>query len=122
MLTVSELFIYPIKSIGGMPVDAAALTATGFQHDRRWMLTDEHNRFISQREIPQLALLQARVTDAGIEVKHQHNGAAFSFAIDTLKQQWIGVEIWDDVCTAQLVSDKADAWFSEILSSPCRLV
>ena len=43
MLTVSELFIYPIKkSAGGKAVDSARLTATGFEHDRRWMLIDDN--------------------------------------------------------------------------------
>lgn len=122
MLTVSELFIYPIKSVGGKSVDAAKVITTGFQHDRCWMLIDEHNRFISQREIPGLALLEAGTTDHGIEVKHKHGAASFTFAFDELKQQWIDVTIWDDACMAQLVSDKADAWFSEILNTACKLV
>lgn len=122
MLTVSELFIYPIKSVGGKSVDTANVTTTGFQYDRCWMLIDEHNRFISQREIPGLALLEAGVTNFGIEVKHKHSAASFTFAFDELKEQWIDVAIWDDVCVAQLVSAKANAWFSEILNAACRLV
>ncbi|HNP20806.1 MAG TPA: MOSC domain-containing protein [Panacibacter sp.] len=122
MLTVSELFIYPIKSAGGKAVDSARLTATGFEHDRRWMLIDDNNRFISQRENPWLALLEAGVTNHGIEVKHKHSAASFTVVFNELKQQQIEVAIWDDVCPAQLVSDKANAWFSEILDMRCRLV
>ncbi|MGZ5134006.1 MAG: MOSC N-terminal beta barrel domain-containing protein, partial [Flavitalea sp.] len=40
MLVVSELFIYPIKSLGGIPVHSAKVTDRGLQYDRRWMLVD----------------------------------------------------------------------------------
>lgn len=122
MLTVSELFIYPVKSLGGIAVSSAMVTAAGFQYDRRWMLVDEHNRFISQREIPLLALLQTFITDDGIKIEHKHSGLVFTIPFQPKNQECINVEIWEDVCTAQLVSDEADNWFSEILSFPCRLV
>src|SRR5205085_2428266 len=41
MLTVSELFIYPIKSLGGIAVSSAMVTERGLQYDRRWMLVYE---------------------------------------------------------------------------------
>ena len=43
MLEVSQLFIYPIKSLGGIACQSAEPTATGFKKDRRWMLADEQN-------------------------------------------------------------------------------
>lgn len=122
MLTVSGLYIYPIKSMGGMQVDAATVTPTGFQYDRRWMLVDTNHRFISQREVPQLALLQAAVQDQMINISHKQTGASFSFPVHMLQQEWIGVEIWEDTCTAQLVGAAADQWFAEQVSMPCRLV
>jgi uncharacterized protein YcbX len=58
MLRVSQLFIYPIKSLGGIALSTARLTDRGLQHDRRWMLIDENNRFLSQREHAQMALFK----------------------------------------------------------------
>ena len=52
MLTVSELFIYPIKSLGGISVSSAKISDRGIDFDRRWMLVDENNRFLTQREVP----------------------------------------------------------------------
>ena len=71
MLTVSELFIYPIKSLAGIAVNSAKVTDRGFQYDRRWMLVDEDNVFFTQREFPQMALLQVEVMHDGLKVYHK---------------------------------------------------
>ena len=68
MLTVSQLFIYPIKSLGGIAVTSATVTDRGFQYDRRWMLVDENNCFLTQRELPQMALLQVALSEDGLQV------------------------------------------------------
>ncbi|MFY7838874.1 MAG: MOSC N-terminal beta barrel domain-containing protein, partial [Lacibacter sp.] len=52
MLSISHLYVYPIKSLGGIELTEARLTDRGIEHDRRWMLTDENNRFLTQREFP----------------------------------------------------------------------
>jgi len=123
MLKVSGLFIYPIKSLPGIALTEALVTEKGFEHDRRWMLVDENNLFISQREAPQMTQLIISVKDDGLHIKHKtKNGAItipfYSLGIDTDVQ----VTIWDDTCNATYVSDAADQWFSEMLEIKCRLV
>ncbi len=49
MLKINEIYIYPIKSLGGISVNQAEVTDRGFKYDRRWMLIDDNNRFLSQR-------------------------------------------------------------------------
>ena len=71
MLKVSELYVYPIKSLPGVAVKNATVTDRGFEHDRRWMLVDENNRFISQREVPELTQLQVSIGDKGLLVAHK---------------------------------------------------
>jgi len=122
MLTVSELFIYPIKSLGGIALSSATVTDRGFQYDRRWMLVDEQNNFITQRSFPQMALLQVAVTVAGLSVQHKITGDAISIPFTPASTATEMVQIWDDTCPAQFVSDRADEWFSQMLSMPCRLV
>jgi uncharacterized protein len=68
MLTVSELYIYPIKSLGGIALNTASLVERGFEHDRRWMLVDANNQFISQREINTMALLKVQLAEQGLLV------------------------------------------------------
>ena len=49
MLTLTGLYIYPIKSLGGISLPEADITSRGLAYDRRWMLVDDQNNFISQR-------------------------------------------------------------------------
>ena len=57
-MLISEINIYPIKSLKGISLDSAVVEARGLQNDRRWMLVDENNQFLSQREIPAMALVK----------------------------------------------------------------
>jgi len=77
MLHVSELYIYPIKSLPGIAVTQAQVTKTGFEHDRRWMLVDENNLFISQREAPHMTQLLVAIENDGLKITHKINGASF---------------------------------------------
>jgi uncharacterized protein YcbX len=122
MLRVSRLFIYPIKSLGGIELAQARVTDRGFEHDRRWMLVDNRNRFISQREHAPMALLRVSIEPDGLLVKHAVLGheILIPFKPETnIKGQFI---VWDDTCTGQYVSAAADEWFSDILNIECRLV
>ncbi len=122
MLTVSELFIYPIKSLGGIAVSSAMVTDRGFQYDRRWMLVDEHNDFLTQRELPRMALLQVAITGEGLQVTHRLNAASITVPFQPHTTEIVMVEVWSDRCRAELVSEEANSWFSEILRIKCKLV
>ncbi len=55
---VAGIFVYPVKSAGGVSLDSAVVEPRGFCNDRRWMLVDRAGVFLSQRTIPALALLR----------------------------------------------------------------
>ena len=122
MLKINELYIYPVKSLGGIKVDKAYVTDRGLEYDRRWMLVDKYNRFISQREVAQMALLKVNFHPKGLQITDKTSNANLIVPFQPLTQQFINVTIWDDTCTGQLVSEDADKWFTEILGIDCRLV
>jgi uncharacterized protein YcbX len=122
MLRVSQLFIYPIKSLGGIALDTAQLTDRGLQHDRRWMLIDENNRFLSQREHAQMALFKIELETDSLKVTYTTDGSHINIPFTPLKQDLLDVTIWDDTCTGQLVSDVVDAWFTVKLGILARIV
>ncbi|QEC69803.1 MOSC domain-containing protein [Panacibacter ginsenosidivorans] len=123
MLSISELYIYPVKSLGGVAVNEAKLTDRGFEHDRRWMLVDAAGKFISQREVNEMSLLRVSITDENLLIHHLHKqGHILSVPLHNENDAPVTVNIWDDVCEATYISKEADAWFSEILSQECRLV
>ena len=122
MLSISQIFIYPVKSLGGIEVDSAVLTDRGFMFDRRWMLVDENNRFLSQRELPAMALLQCSIEKQMMQVKHKISSESYSFNIKEYGGTKITATIWEDSCDLCMVSEKANKWFSEMLEINCRLV
>src|SRR5438270_329254 len=122
MLQISELFVYPVKSLKGIKLSSALVTDRGFKYDRRWMLIDEQNRFITQRQIPQLALFRISITERGLEVDHTVFNSSIIIPFETELGEDLMVQVWSDKCRARLVSPEVNGWFSEMLSFPCRLV
>ena len=123
MLSISELYIYPVKSLGGIPVSSALLTDRGLEHDRRWMVIDDDNRFMTQRQLPAMALLQVQVTETGLRIQHKlQPGESIDIPFQPPLPYTIPVIVWDDLCDAQYVNSRVDEWLSDMLSFNCRLV
>lgn len=123
MLTVSQLFIYPIKSLGGIAVTSATVTDRGFQYDRRWMLVDENNCFLTQRELPQMALLQVALSEDGLQVSHKKNiTESIHIPFNQFNGNKTDVLVWDDTCLALETDEVTNQWFSKMLDHNCRLV
>jgi uncharacterized protein len=123
MLQVSQLFIYPIKSLGGIAKQAVEITSTGFKHDRRLMLVDENNMFLTQRVHPQMALLQTGENAEGIFVFHkQHPLQSILLPFAAGYKKKLSVTVWDDVCEALEADEDINSWFSDMLHISCKLV
>jgi uncharacterized protein len=64
--SITDLNIYSVKSCRGMPVAAAEVTRTGLLDDRHWMLVRPNGRFVTQRELPRMALVGTRIGADGL--------------------------------------------------------
>jgi uncharacterized protein YcbX len=122
MLKLSEIFIYPIKSLGGISVDSAFAGERGLKHDRRYLLVDENNIFITQRDFSQLALLKLSINENGFEVLNTTDNSHIVIPFESDSKENVSVMIWDDVCNALLVSRDTDDWFSNAINKKCSLV
>jgi len=125
MYTLSEIWIYPIKSLGGIPLQTSVVEIRGLQHDRRWMLVDEAGRFVSQREIAEMALLRTAIDSAHLQVFHKNKPSdvlliPLALPLKDMKQET--VDIWDDTCTAAVLPKNINDWFSRVLGQTLRLV
>lgn len=122
-LTVTQLHIYPVKSLAGISLTTSKVEARGLQYDRRWMLIDDQNLFLSQRKFPEMALLQPSIADGNMTIAHKNNRVApLSFSLEASMGDAIPVTVWDDTCPAREVSKEASGWFSEVLGTSCQLV
>lgn len=123
MLKLSEIYIYPVKSLGGIRLDFANITTRGLENDRRFMLVDENGRFLSQREHPQLAIFQTEIEGKFLKITHKKTKQNLTINLSPPSQpSLLSVTIWDDNTTAVESSSEASTWFTKILEIPVRLV
>jgi uncharacterized protein YcbX len=125
---ISEIWIYPIKSLAGIRLQKAMVMQKGLEYDRRWMLVDQEGRFLTQREHPTMALFTLTLDNSNLTVTSQLPVASMqsSFITIDLKEAISGdltsVQIWDDQVEAAEVKPEYSAWFSQQLGIPCKLV
>jgi uncharacterized protein len=122
-LTVSSLHYYPIKSCAGIEIQSAEVQERGIKDDRAWLVIDAKNRFITQREIPKMALIRATVdgNGSGRLLKLEAEGMApLTVSEATLPDQAKGwaeknVVVWNDSCSAVDQGDAAAEWLRKYL-------
>ena len=124
MFTLTQLFVYPIKSLGGVAMREAEVTGRGLRHDRRWLLVDAHNRFLTQRQHPELALLAVAAAHNGWLVSHRQRPELLPLYVpfEATPARTAFVTIWDDLVWAWRGEAVADAWLSAALGREIRLV
>ena len=123
MLILSEINIYPIKSLGGISLQLSIVEERGLKYDRRWMLVDETNKFITQRIYPQMALLQVLLNDNGLLVEHKKAKSEILFIpFNYESAETKDVVIWNDLVAGSFYNSSIDDWFSDALKVKCRLV
>lgn len=120
-LSVASLHLYPIKSIGGFAIDEARIADRGFEHDRRWMLVDEHGRFISQREAPTMACLHTTPLPDGFRVTDVRDGESLDLPWGISAGDRSFAAVWSDTVELILADERLSSWFSDRLGIPCTL-
>ena len=118
--TISRLFVYPIKSCAGVEVHEAILTETGLEFDRAWMVVDEEGEFVSQRELPRMALIQPKIRHSDM-VLRAPGMLALHIELNAVEEPALS-RIWDDEVKAYDMGAVAAQWFSDFLGQKLRLV
>lgn len=113
-LRLSEIFVYPIKSLGGVSVHQSVVEPRGLQYDRRMMLVNEHGEFLTQRNYSRMALLKTSFGENSVVVTNSLNNESISIDLTRVSEESVDVIIWNDTCTALKVSAVADDFFLNI--------
>lgn len=114
--TIARLFVYPVKSCAGVEVPEALLTETGLEFDRAWMVVDEAGEFVSQRELPRMALIRPQLKQFEM-VLRAPGMLALHIAYDRVEAP-VQAKVWKDTVAAYDMGDVAAQWFSDFLSEP----
>lgn len=119
-IRLEEIYIYPIKSMGGISLQESKALIRGFKFDRRMMLTNGEGRFLSQRRIPALARFKLSTDEDGFIVQYDNDRIHIPFKLSSEKYR--KVTVWDDQVTAPAADNYYNRWFSEHLDQECHLV
>ncbi|MGE0333075.1 MAG: MOSC domain-containing protein [Ramlibacter sp.] len=117
---IARLFVYPVKSCAGIEVQQAILTEAGLEWDRAWMVVDEQGEFVSQRELPRMALITPKLRLSDV-VLRAPGMLALHLAMDAVEES-VKVRVWDDEVDAYDMGGVAAQWFSDFLGQKLRLV
>ena len=105
----------------GVALSEVQLASTGLDGDRKYMLIDSENRFVSQRSHSILAQFQVRIN--GQELFIQRGNDQLSIKEEDFERgQPVDVRIWDDECKGYLALGSINEWFSNQLDKEVRLV
>jgi len=122
MITLSELWIYPLKSAGGTSLSSSYLDQWGLQGDRTFMLVSPDGHFLSQRKLASLTLIQVKqnLKNASIIFTTPSNSP---LTVDPLLiQATKEITIWGDTFQANSYTHEVNQWFSYALGLECELV
>ena len=117
---ISGVYVYPIKSCAGVAVQEAVVTETGLEFDRAWMVVDAKGEFLTQRELPRMALIQPQLKHYEM-VLRAPGMLALHIKLDEVEAP-VRVKVWDDEVAAFDMGKIAAQWFTDFLGTPARLV
>lgn len=120
---VSGLFLYPVKSLRGIAVASAALDALGLAGDRRFLVVDEHGRFLTQRTLPRMALVDTALDATHLTLTSPAGGCVRVPRAPDPAAPLRTVNVWNsEGLLAEDCGDEAAAFLSDHLAMRCRLV
>lgn len=120
-VTVSNLYIYPIKSTKGISLPEAHIDELGLDFDRRFVISDNSGQFISARTEPTLCLITTTLTEHGLTLSAP-TMPTLTLVYKNFSEQYKSVNVWDDEIAGQVCSTEANSWCSDYLQRPCQLL
>jgi len=120
---ISEIHIYPVKSLPGISLQNSLVEERGLKYDRRWMLVDSENMFITQRLLPQMVFINVTIENENLIFTHKRKLLnPLSLPIKQIPTKQMLVQVWDDNCSANEYENEVNEWFSDALEFKCKLV
>jgi uncharacterized protein YcbX len=117
---LSEINIYPVKSLKGISLNEAIVEDRGLRHDRRWMLVDDKDQFLTQREFPVMARVLIEMD--GDKFSARCDDSAIDVPTSPATEDFRTVKIWKSSVRSEVYPQEINSWFSDRLGLDCRLV
>jgi uncharacterized protein len=118
---LTSIWRYPVKSCRGEQLTGAVVEPWGLAGDRRWMAVDETGKFLTAREHPGMVLIEPRLNGTESITLSAPDRADLTVAVPS-GADLVPVQVWGSSLAAASADDKADAWLTEVIGVPARLV
>ncbi len=120
---VTGIFVYPVKSLRGYAVPIAGLDALGFVGDRRFLVVDESGRFLTQREHPRMAVINARLAGGMLTLSADGAGTVSVPDVSDASALLRSVSVWkQEGLLAEECGQTVATWLRSCLGTRCSLV
>jgi hypothetical protein len=119
-LKLESLWTYPVKSCKGIQSDSLEITREGPKWDRHWMIVDENGVFLTQRQIPKMALIETMMTESSLVLRI--DGTVFQVPLQAEDGPKRQVKIWKSEVEAYLEDELISNYLSEFLGKKVFLV
>ncbi len=119
-LIVSDLIVYPLKSARGIHLESMQLNELGPELDRRWMAIDSQGKFVTQRKLPKMCLIETAMTVDGsleLSVNGEEKLTVPAGGYEPKQSSIWGTEVQGEDC-----GDAAADWMSAFLNKQCRII
>ena len=114
MIQVTDIYIYPVKSLKGVPLKEAETGLRGFKYDREWMITDSDYQFLTQREIEAMATITVSIAKDFLLLESS-KGHELKINLNAQREESVQVSVWRDTCNAYDEGEAASYWLTDEL-------
>jgi len=114
MVQITDLFIYPVKSLKGIALKESITALRGLQYDREWMVTTSDYEFITQREIPLMSTIEVSIDSDDLILSSKDN-TKFKVPLLSSNTNVIKSSVWGDICDAYDEGDDVSLWLTNLL-------
>ncbi|ORM64467.1 hypothetical protein PRCB_16105 [Pantoea rodasii] len=120
MITLSRLYIHPVKSMRGLQLSHAQVLESGLAFDRIFMVTELDGTFITARQYPEMVRFTPALLPDGLFL-NAPDGSQALIRFSDFSAQPAPTEVWGNCFTAQIAPAAINDWLSEFFPRPVQL-
>ena len=118
---LSQINVFPVKSVGGIALSSAWVEKQGLAFDRRFMLAFSDGSMVTARKFPQMVTVKSSLVADGL-IFTAEGKSPLHLKYQTFKMQESPAQVWNDSFIAYTTTDEADDWFSDVVGQRVELL
>lgn len=127
---LSQITVYPVKSIGGLSLSSSWVEKQGLALDRRFMLaltgdavstSAKYPSMVTARQYPNMVKVSSSLLPTGVIFSYP-GLMPLTLHYSTFKMQAIDASVWRDRFFAYTTTDEANDWFSQVIGKRVELL